>query len=293
MSETRNIKLAAMMPNLHAACPPLHRRRPHDCRCGEAYSTYRCPLIALLFCLQGNHELYNFSVAKDVHEHFAPRWNGRYLTSNVNITLPDTFSPTGLRSRPIGSLLAKFETPVLGLRVTALGVIFNFRSAAPGLTVQDPATMVEEKWFADAIDEAPDVFLIAGHIPVRGDPGFAAVHAAIRKRHPTVPIAMLGGHSHVRDCVQLDPLSMSLESGRYLETIGWMSISGLHGEQDVRFARKYIDANRRNYAFHANLSTPDFDTRHGKHISWTMRAIADEWNLTRLHGIAPQDVSTP
>ena len=43
----------------------------------------------------GNHELYNFSVAKDVYEDFVPRCtcaktyagHGRYLTSNVNLSL--------------------------------------------------------------------------------------------------------------------------------------------------------------------------------------------------------------
>ena len=65
---------------------------------------------------------------------------------------------------------------------------------------------------------------------------------AIRTVHPTTPIMILGGHSHIRDCgesiihhlrfdkrpmkvtlVQFDDRSMALESGRYMETVGWMS----------------------------------------------------------------------
>ncbi len=55
-------------------------------------------------------------------------------------------------------------------------------------------------------------------------------------------IYMMPGHTHIRDCgersdqtheasvlsallVQLDGRSMSLESGRYMETVGWMSTS--------------------------------------------------------------------
>lgn len=68
------------------------------------------------------------------------------------------------------------------------------------------------------------------------------VFNAVRAVHPTTPILILGGHTHIRDCgettihhlgfdtqlmkgilVQFDGRSMALESGRYMETIGWMS----------------------------------------------------------------------
>ena len=82
----------------------------------------------------GNHELYNFSVAQDVYENFAPRWHGRYLTSNVNISLPD--SSGALRSRPIGARYTRFETPQRKLRIQAYGFLFDFRLAAAGVHVQ-------------------------------------------------------------------------------------------------------------------------------------------------------------
>jgi hypothetical protein len=66
------------------------------------------------------------------------------------------------------------------------------------------------------------------------------VFNAIRAVHPTTPILILGGHTHIRDCrkyrdrarcclyvsycmrytVQLDGRSIALESGRYMETVG-------------------------------------------------------------------------
>ena len=61
-------------------------------------------------------------------------------------------------------------------------------------------------------------------MPVQRD-NWPAVFNAVRAVHPTTPILILGGHSHIRDCVQLDGRSMSLESGRYMETVGWMSES--------------------------------------------------------------------
>jgi 2',3'-cyclic-nucleotide 2'-phosphodiesterase (5'-nucleotidase family) len=49
------------------------------------------------------------------------------------------------------------------------------------------------------------------------------VHSAIRALHPDTPIMIFGGHTHIRDCVQYDGRTMALESGRYMETVGWMS----------------------------------------------------------------------
>ena len=62
------------------------------------------------------------------------------------------------------------------------------------------------------------------------------VFDAVRAVHPTTPILILGGHSHIRDCrkgrlfacllclthipVQFDGRSIALESGRYMETVG-------------------------------------------------------------------------
>ncbi|KAG6827043.1 hypothetical protein H0H92_013388 [Tricholoma furcatifolium] len=45
----------------------------------------------------GNHELYNYSVTLDVYKNFVPKFHGRYLASNVNITLPGATS-----SIPVG-----------------------------------------------------------------------------------------------------------------------------------------------------------------------------------------------
>lgn len=59
--------------------------------------------------------------------------------------------------------------------------------------------MVKEEWFQEAIEDRPDVFLIAGHMTIRDEPDseFTAVFNAIRIVHPTVPILIFGGHHHV------------------------------------------------------------------------------------------------
>ncbi|GAC97673.1 predicted phosphoprotein phosphatase [Pseudozyma hubeiensis SY62] len=235
----------------------------------------------------GNHELYKYEVGWNTYQEFVPTTKGRYVSSNVNISHADLNGGAGNTSYVIGERFVKFQTDG-GRNVTGLGVLFNFTGADSGITVQDPAKMVLEPWFIDAIQEESDVFLLTGHMPVRKDQ-FPTVVNAIRKVHPTTPIMVLGGHSHIRDCIIYDKYSMGIESGRYLETIGWLS---MNFTDDVpTFNRSYIDANRRNYAFHAGLAHhPDkFDTKAGKKITSDMNQVAENWNLSMSYGTAPQD----
>jgi hypothetical protein len=91
-----------------------------------------------------------------MHNNFAPHFNGRYLSSNVNITIDGV-------SKPVGSRFAKFKTrkygsfilsprPVLthftlrGRAVTALGVLYDFTDNAANTTVQTVENMVKEAW---------------------------------------------------------------------------------------------------------------------------------------------------
>ncbi|KAK0525526.1 hypothetical protein OC834_005142 [Tilletia horrida] len=272
---------------------PGHERAVQGHVAGKLISLIEYDLLTI-----GNHELYNYSVARDVHLNFAPRWNGRYLTSNSYIHINDTSSDSNTTERkPIGSLFSRFRTPVYGFHVTAFGVLFNFQGAGAGIEVQDPEQMVREPWFQKALDPAKpvDVFVVAAHMPVRGDPGLDAVHHAIRRVHNDTPIVFLGGHTHVRDCRMLDDRTLAVESGRYFETFGFASVSGFRrvgvvGERALKFARRYIDANVRNFAFHAGLSSAkELVTDKELFIRRVMQMISRAWGLDTLHGVVPTD----
>lgn len=177
--------------------------------------------------------------------------------------------------------------------MTSLGVLYNFKGQDGGITIQDPKDMVKEAWFAEAIKEEPDFFLLAGHMPVSRDE-WPYVIDAIRAVHPRTPILVFGGHTHIRDCTTYDAHSAGLEAGRYLETIGWMSANLSSSKSasggNLSFSRTYIDANRRNYAFHLGLTdVHQLDTAKGKHITKAMAKVASDWNLTHVYGKAPQD----
>jgi hypothetical protein len=233
-------------------------------------------------------ELRFYENALDIHKNLASQFPGRYLTSNVTISVP---GPNGADvSVPIGSRYIKFKT-LLGRRITSLGTIYSHRGAT-GTTVQRVADMVQEAWFKEAISEEPDVFLLLGHIPVRGSE-WPIVHEAIRAVHPHTPIMIFGGHTHRRDCQQYDNQTMALESGMYMETVGWMSMDlpAKDGSvsSDIKFSRRYLDANRVTYQYHTGKSDETFDTAKGKEISVGLAALADKFGLSHTYGVVPQD----
>ncbi|GAA6010992.1 hypothetical protein JCM11491_005900 [Sporobolomyces phaffii] len=236
----------------------------------------------------GNHELYRYPVAKYAREILSAKFGERWVVSNVNITLENGKSGDH-EDVLLGNRLRKFETE-MGRKVTAFGPLFDFKAHAAGITVQKPSEMVKEEWFQHAIQDRPDFFLFAGHMSVRIEPDseWRSIIAAIRKVHPTTPVLIFGGHHHIRDCVQEDKYSMSLAAGRYMETIGFASLSGLGDDaKRPRFARRYIDQNRNSYAYHAG--TEDFDTEKGRAITTELAETAKRFNLTERYGLAPQD----
>jgi 2',3'-cyclic-nucleotide 2'-phosphodiesterase (5'-nucleotidase family) len=186
----------------------------------------------------GNHELYRFEVAKDVATRFVPKWDGRYLASNVDITLD------GVR-QPFASRFRRWRTE-RGLRIFSMGVIFDFKLPAAGLHVQSPQAMLLERWFLNEMErgEAVDTFVLVGHMAVY-DVSWRAIVKTVRRYYPETPMCdrltsdcrrmsglilrrlLFGGHAHVRDCSRPDKRSLLMAAGRYMETVGWASTSSL------------------------------------------------------------------
>ncbi|GAA5864272.1 hypothetical protein JCM8547_001314 [Rhodosporidiobolus lusitaniae] len=253
----------------------------------------------------GNHELYKDPVASYVSSTLSRNFGPKWVVSNVNLTDP----VTGQKTKLMGNRFRKFETEQ-GRRVTAFGPLFEFKGslsstfamrrsefltttepAAHGknISVQSPHLMVKEPWFLEAIADKPDFFLFAGHMSIRIEPDsqWSLIVRTIRGLHPRTPVLVFGGHHHIRDCVQEDEYSMSLAAGRYMETIGWMSVSNLNDlSEPPTFRRRYLDQNRNTYAYH---TSPHFDTSVGLSITHRLTETAARFNLTEQFGTAPQD----
>ena len=95
-----------------------------------------------------SHELYVYADTYDMYTNFAPKLDGRYLSSNVNITVADPKakpSENKTISVPVGNRFTKFTT-TLGRKVTSLGVLYDFTDNDKNTTVQKVEDMVKEQW---------------------------------------------------------------------------------------------------------------------------------------------------
>ncbi|KZF22693.1 Ser/Thr protein phosphatase family [Xylona heveae TC161] len=241
----------------------------------------------------GNHELYQKNSSENEYNKLVPGFGGNYLASNLDIYDPDT----GTRV-PLAPRYRKFTTKNLGLRILAFGFLFNFRGNYNNTVVQKVEQTVKEEWFQEVIREKDiDLFLVAGHVDIRSEE-YTTIFKAIRQVKWDTPIHFFGGHTHIRDYKKFDSKAYALESGRYMETIGFASISGLEpGKSDadvsasgLRYERRYIDNNLFSLHHHAGLNDTTFPTERGTNVSRFIAEARSELGLDKKFGCAPQDL---
>ncbi|KAF7507007.1 hypothetical protein GJ744_011031 [Endocarpon pusillum] len=175
----------------------------------------------------GNHELYVTDIAYLHFTQFARRYGDRYVTSNVQIRNNATgeFEYIGVPHR--------YFTTQQGLRIMAFGVLFDFTGNTDLTRVIRAADLIKQPAFLNAVNttDPVDLFLVVGHNPARANVSsgtFGLIQSTIRKMRPNTPIQLFGGHNHIRDFAVYDSSSTALGSGRYCETLGWLSMSGIN-----------------------------------------------------------------
>jgi hypothetical protein len=242
----------------------------------------------------GNHELYEADAADREYTKTVPNFKGNYLASNLDI-----INPKSGERVPLAPRYRKFTTKNQGIRVLAFGFLFDFTGNANNTFVQPVEETVKEPWFREAIREDVDIFVVIGHVDLRS-PEYKAIYTAIRDHNWDTPIQFFGGHSHIRNFMSYDPNAYALESGRYMETIGWLAIDGVSsgGKKDPKevrarasttYKRRYIDNNLFGYYHHTGLNKSTFPTELGKNVSETIRRARKAMGLDELFGCAPQD----
>ncbi|KAF5672768.1 5-nucleotidase [Fusarium heterosporum] len=238
----------------------------------------------------GNHELYKAYSADMEHNTTVLNYKGKYLASNLDYI---DFK-TGDRV-PQAQRYRKFKTKNQGLEVVAFGFLFDFTGNANNTVVQPVEDTIKEEWFQKAIREKPDLFVVIGHVGLRMQE-FKVIYNAIRKQNWHIPIAFFGGHAHVRDAVKYDAGAFAMASGRYFETIGWMSIDGISKGSDKEveapasptFTRRYIDTNLYGLHYHTGLNETTFPTKDGKRVSQMITRARKALQLDYKFGCAPK-----
>ncbi|KAH9844815.1 5' nucleotidase [Teratosphaeria destructans] len=240
---------------------------------------------------QGNHELYVKNTSKNEYDEVVPDFKDSYISSNVDIYVEG-------KQQPLAPRFRKFTTKNTGVRVLAFGFLFNFNGNANNTVVQPVQEAIKEQWFQDAIREKDvDLFLVAGHVPLRDSPEFDLIYKAIRKAKWDTPIVFFGGHTHIRDYRVWERKAQGIESGRYMETIGFMSIDGVKAggkkddvtvEASPKYSRLYIDNNRYSLQHHSGTNDTTFDTDLGLNVSKLIGKDRRKLDLDYAYGCAPQ-----
>ena len=83
------------------------------------------------------------------------------------------------------------------------GVLYDFTGNSNVSRIIKAADLVKQKTFLDAVNypQPIDLFLLIGHNPARRNDSentLGLVHDTIRSAHPSTPIQVFGGHSHIR-----------------------------------------------------------------------------------------------
>jgi 2',3'-cyclic-nucleotide 2'-phosphodiesterase (5'-nucleotidase family) len=241
----------------------------------------------------GNHELYQANTSSAEYATRVPDFKDAYLASNVDIRNKDE------ELVPLAARFRKFTTKNRGVRVMAFGFLYNFQGNANNTHVQKVEDTVQEDWFKDAIkDKDVDLYLVAGHVPVRDSPEFDAIYKAIRDANWDAPIVFFGGHTHIRDYRKWEKKAYGIESGRYMETIGFISISDLGSDKEdgkveakasPKFERMYIDNNLFSLHHHSGTNASNFATELGRNVSKTIQEDRQKLKLDKTFGCAPHD----
>ncbi|KAH8732299.1 ser/Thr protein phosphatase family [Phaeosphaeriaceae sp. PMI808] len=243
----------------------------------------------------GNHELYKAETAEGEFLHTVPDFQENYLASNLDI-----YNPKSGKLEPLAPRYKKFITKNQGIRILAFGFIFDFTGNANNTVVQRVEETVKEEWFTEAIrDKEVDLVIVFGHVDIRSVE-YALLFKTIRSAQWDTPIQFFGGHSHIRDYKIFDQKSVALESGRYMETLGFMSIDGLSGtsrkhhhavshEPKLTFSRRYIDNNLYSLYHHSGKDEKTFATKYGLQVSKVIGDARKSLDLSHKYGCAPHD----
>lgn len=238
----------------------------------------------------GNHELYELENSKAEYEIVAKHYNTNYVCSNVEYEVSNGVF------KPFGNKYKYFTTPMKGIRILALGFLFDFRRNNVHTRVTPISKVIKESWINDLFSEFTsdkvDLIVINGHIPVSHDwEELQTLHAFIRRFYPDTKIQYFGGHSHIRDFSVYDDKLTGLQSGRFCETVGWLGInmnasqsSSSSAVKDT-FTRTYIDFNLHSFMHHTGITSFEkFTTPKGERVSRQIKKARYELGLDSVIG---------
>ena len=249
----------------------------------------------------GNHELGHDATVLHLQDSgFLKHWGGRYLTSNV-------FWAEGSGPRagePLGSRHTVLTGPNTGVRLLVFGFLFDFDRASPLVEVRKVDECLQGTWMDEAYAaESPDAVVVLAHMDL-ADALVYKILDKLRKIDAHIPVAVMAGHTHYRGFLQLDQNAASLESGKYLDTVSWLSFDTparaphLLAPLPYRpspaatvFRHEFITASVASLAAACGRTAADFPTAAGAALKAEIALARAALSLDRVVGCAPRTYS--
>lgn len=259
------------------------------------YSTEIFTLAEYDIVTPGNHELYVESISTAEYDMVVSIYGDRFISTNVRYLNDESeWVVFGNNTHRY------FQTRVNQLNVLSFSFLFDFKWFNQRVDVIPIIDVLEASWFVELVEDYSknypvDLILIVGHLPVSHDwLEMYRLHAFFRQYFPQTVIQYFGGHSHIRDFSMIDDYATGLQSGRYCETVGFLSIQNLPKDEEYHIVdeidRKYIDFNIHSFMNHTGVTNEDeFHTKVGKYTSKKLTAFAKLLGLNDVYGHVPQN----
>lgn len=249
----------------------------------------------------GNHELYNEEISKFEYENLVPRYGDHFISTNVQYKNDnDDWVIFGNNTHRY------FETKINKFKILSFSFLFDFKMNNKRVNVIPINKIINQEWFINLVNDYSnnyeiDSIIIFGHLPVSNDWNeLKILHNFLRSYFPNIYIQYFGGHSHIRDFSIYDNLSTGLQSGRYCETAGFLSIDELPNKNieindsnnyiSNNIHRKYIDFNLHSFMYHTNHTILDnFNTEKGLFVSKELSKYSNDLKLDESYGNVPHN----
>lgn len=233
----------------------------------------------------GNHELYTES-SSTIEYYNTAKNNDKYVSSNVEFLDEGNWNSFGQKYR-------YFKTEVNKKNVLAVSFLFDFQRFNPLTRVTPIEKEVDKEWFKKDLlgnfnDNNVDLLVVFGHLPIQHGQNqeILFLHDILRSHFKNTVIQYFGGHTHIRDFISIDDKSTAIQSGRFCETLGFISVD-LDKERSS-FFRKYIDFTKLSFDYHLkNLKAKDIDWDTKNYVSTKIDTLYKVLNLEKVLGYIP------
>ena len=133
-----------------------------------------------------------------------------------------------------------------------------------------------------------DLIVVPMHIDPQSTPEMQQIFAAIRQVHPFLPLVFPSGHRHKLVFEQLDANALTIESGKYFETIGIVRFRLSAQRQMLDVQHQWLPTSRSNFYKLTGTTAREFLTPRGLDIKSKLHAYSDLLHLNVTLGCSPR-----